>query len=80
LRRWLETKMTTLNDTQLLERIHSLPPEKQVEVRDFVDFLAARAGIAQPRAGLPAIDDLVGGLAWQGDPVEFQRSLRDEWN
>lgn len=72
--------MTSLDDTHLLDRIHRLPPEKQAEVLDFVDFLAARAGLAQPPAGLPAIDDLVGSLAWQGDPVAFQRSLRDEWN
>lgn len=72
--------MTSLNDSRLLERIHSLPPEKQAEVADFVDFLATRAGVSAPRAGLPSIADIFGKLEWQGDPVAFQRSLRDEWN
>lgn len=72
--------MTHLNDARLLERIHSLPPEKQAEVADFVEFLAVRAGAMSSAANLPAIDDLVGRLAWQGDPVAVQGSLRNEWN
>lgn len=72
--------MTSLNDARLLDRIHRLPPEKQAEVVDFVEFLVARTDAVQGGAALPAIDDLVGNLGLQGDSVAVQRSLRDEWN
>ncbi len=37
-----------MNQAQLLEKIQALPPDKQAEVFDFVDFLASRsAGIGQ---------------------------------
>ena len=71
--------MKPVIDTQLLERIHRLPPDKQAEVVDFVEFLAARSGVDRAGAGLPEIDDLVGKLGWQGDPVALQRTMRDEW-
>ena len=34
--------MQTLIEQSLIEKIHSLPPEKISEVVDFVDFLAKR--------------------------------------
>jgi len=34
--------MQTLTEQTLIEKIHSLPPEKISEVVDFVDFLAER--------------------------------------
>lgn len=71
--------MKSVTDAQLLERIHRLPADKQAQVVDFIDFLAARWGVGEAAVGLPEIDDLVGKLAWHGDPVDFQRALRDEW-
>lgn len=32
-----------MNQAQLLEKIQALPPDKQAEVFDFVDFLASRS-------------------------------------
>ncbi len=32
-----------MNQAQLLEKIQALPPDKQTEVFDFVDFLASRS-------------------------------------
>jgi len=39
--------MQTLTKQTLIEKIHSLPPEKISEVVDFVDFLAERQEQAQ---------------------------------
>ena len=32
-----------MNQAQLLEKFHSLPSDKQMEVFDFIEFLAARS-------------------------------------
>jgi hypothetical protein len=32
-----------MNPAQLFEKIQALPPDKQVEVFDFIDFLASRS-------------------------------------
>lgn len=71
--------MKPLIDAQLLERIHRLPPDKQAEVVDFVDFLVGKSGLESLAGGLPPIDDLVGALGWPGDAVASQRMMRDEW-
>ena len=37
---------------QVLEKLRALPPEKQMEVLDFVDFLKQKKGTKKPRRGL----------------------------
>ena len=61
--------MNTPNEQALLEKLKALPPERMAEVRDFVEFLAAREERAAAGArlgdalakldalGLPALSD-----------------------
>jgi hypothetical protein len=39
------TQEFDMNQVQLLEKFHSLPSDKQVQVFDFIDFLAARSSL-----------------------------------
>lgn len=39
-------------EEQVLEKLRDLPPEKQKEVLDFVDFLKEKNGSAKPRKSL----------------------------
>jgi hypothetical protein len=62
----------------LEELIKTLPPEAQVEVRDFVEFLAAKRG---PKAGRPLRQDWAGALRdyrQQYTALELQRRAL-EW-
>jgi hypothetical protein len=57
----------------LEELIKTLPPEAQVEVRDFVEFLAAKR---VPKAGRPLRQDWAGALRdyrQQYTALELQR-------
>ena len=62
----------------LEELIKTLPPEAQVEVRDFVEFLAAKRG---PKVGRPLRQDWAGALRdyrQQYTAIELQRRAL-EW-
>jgi hypothetical protein len=39
-------------EQQVLEKLRNLPPEKQKEVLDFVDFLKEKGGLKKPRRSL----------------------------
>jgi len=59
-----------------------LPPASRREIRDFYQFLLERRG-RMKKSAAPAVQksftDLCGSLAWNGNAVATQRSLRDEW-
>lgn len=71
---------------ELLAKVQALPPERQAEVMDFVDFLATRPPAAIPRSDAPpngaAMAEIFAQLAALGvgndfgDPVEWQKSVR----
>jgi predicted nucleic acid-binding protein len=68
---------------RLMEAARSLPEPLVSEVLDCAEFLRARQPRAQPSGGQAPLASLCGGLepsqTFAGDPVEIQRSLRDEW-
>jgi len=49
----------SISTASLEELIKTLPPEAQVEVRDFVEFLATKQ---RPKAGRPLRQDWAGAL------------------
>lgn len=77
--------MDALKREQVLSKLERLPIDKLAEVIDFIEFIEMRSGIVtsaeqtEKTGCLPDIDDLVGQLDWQGDTVDWQRKLRDEW-
>ncbi|MDD5295404.1 MAG: hypothetical protein PHU46_00695 [Rhodocyclaceae bacterium] len=77
--------MDALKREQVLNTLDHLPAEKLAEVIDFIEFIVSRPSAApvpdRPAEGgqLPDIGDLVGKLDWRGDPVTWQRAMRDEW-
>ena len=50
----------------VVEKLRELPPERQLEVLDFVEFLGSRARRSAPAAGVSALD-LAGGLVGSVD-------------
>ena len=73
---------------QIEKQLRTLPPEKQVEILDFVTFLqqqvqATRSSFAEAergkriKAALQALADL-GTFAHITDPVEWQRQIRKD--
>lgn len=72
--------MTTAE--KVYEKLKSLPPALAQEVLDFLEFLEAKQSkpAAEP---LRSFDEFFGVLkgskVFEGDPVDIQRKLRDEW-
>lgn len=64
------------------EKLKSAPPALAREVLDFLEFLEARRVASAPREPR-SFDDFFGALKesklFEGDPVDIQRKLRDEW-
>ncbi len=63
--------------------LSALPPASRREIRDFYQFLLARSRKAEKTASKEDVtyrfSDICGKLAWKGDAVATQRSIRDEW-
>jgi len=60
--------------------ISALTPASRRELLDFYQFLLERPKrVKKLRAAKHSFTDLCGRLSWEGDAVEAQRSLRDEW-
>jgi hypothetical protein len=74
--------MTTAE--KIYEKLKSAPPAMAREVLDFVEFLESRRKKAEPKGEKPASFDeffgvLKGSGVFEGDPVDIQRKMRDEW-
>ena len=73
---------------QILNQIKTLPPEKQMEVLDFINFLHQKEQAARSTAGdeerRKRIKESLQTLAEMGtfadieDPVEWQRQIRKD--
>ncbi|MDI1278667.1 DUF2281 domain-containing protein [Methylobacter sp.] len=74
-----------MNQTQLLEKIQALPPDKQAEVFDFVDFLASRsASNSQHDEWIDAeFSEMAMSQALRGmedePPLYTQADLKERW-
>ena len=74
--------------TETIQRhLLSLPPEKQVEVFDFVLFLeqrqAGEASVPVDSTARPSLREHPAFGSWKGrglEGVEYTRSLRSEWD
>jgi hypothetical protein len=67
---------------QIQKQLSVLPPEKQSEVLDFITFLQQRSSPSSPSRQRPLKKHAAFG-SWKNravDAVEFQRSLRAEWD
>ena len=69
------------------EKLKAAPPEVAREVLDFLELLEAkkRGGGSGPAPDRDAIwEDFFGSLKgsgiFEGDPMEIQRKMRDEWD
>ena len=67
---------------RLVEKLKAAPSEVIDRVMDFVE-LADRTNTSTPAPSKEGIYRHVGALkgckAFEGDPVEIQRAMRDEW-
>jgi hypothetical protein len=68
---------------RLMEAARSLPEPLLAEVLDFAEFLRSRKTRDEQAFGQAPLASLCGGLehsrTFAGDPIDIQRSLRDEW-
>lgn len=68
-------------EKEILNRLHTLPLDKQREVLDFVEFLAVRSETARLDGGwLPGFWERVPG-SWEGElqrPPQGELEIRDE--
>lgn len=68
-------------EKEILEKLQKLSPEKQRELLDFAEFLAAKASQKQETWQPGFFDEVVGG--WAGAPLERapqgEPERRDDW-
>jgi hypothetical protein len=67
---------------QIEKQLSTLPPEKQIEVLDFIVFLQQRASASQPAKRRSLKKHPAFGL-WKDrkiDAINYQQSLRAEWD
>jgi hypothetical protein len=57
--------------TELIEKIHSLPPEAQQEIAQFIEYLCFKYQHPQPAAKQLQLTE---------DPLAFQQRIRAEWS
>ena len=68
------------------EKLKAAPPEIAQEVLDFLEFLEAKKKAAGAPSQPPTAcwEDFFGTLrgsgVFEGDPVDIQRKMRDEWD
>lgn len=67
-------------DQLILESIHKLPPDKQSEVLDFVEFLASRVdSAAQTKKAFPSLKDFRASMKPAVTSAsELLQQMRDE--
>ena len=73
--------MTTAGDNlkqQLMRELGELPPDKFVEVLDFIVFLRTRKVPLIPSLPASFLDSLTGLVAWGGDALADTERLYDE--
>ncbi len=68
---------------RIYEAVKTMPEQQAAEVLDFAEFLQAKAGRVSQEITGALMTDYVGVLAkspsFQGDPLEIQKAMRDEW-
>jgi hypothetical protein len=63
---------------QLVRELDELPPDKLMEVLDFVAFLRTRKVPLVPFLSASSLDCLTGLVAWGGDALADTEKLYDE--
>jgi hypothetical protein len=63
---------------QLVRELDELPPDKLMEVLDFVAFLRTRKVPLVPSLPASSLDRLTGLVAWGGDALADTEKLYDE--
>ena len=64
---------------QLMRELDELPPDKLVEVLDFIVFLRTRKVPLIPSLPASSLDRLTGLVAWGGDALVDSGRLYDEF-
>lgn len=70
------TEVVTLEEA-VVEKLRQLPPDKQQEVRDFVEFLHLRVGPKQPKKSVKGIGKHLVDKAITAE--EIQQARREMW-
>jgi hypothetical protein len=67
---------------QIEKQLSALPPEKQIEVLDFIVFLQQRVNASEPvkRSSLKKHSAFGSWKDRKIDALQYQRNLRAEWD
>jgi hypothetical protein len=70
-----------MNQIQMIEKIQALPLDKQIEVKDFVDFLSARTAHAEWTNATFADMSMVQALRGMEDEPQLYTidDLKEDW-
>ncbi|MCR5454618.1 MAG: DUF2281 domain-containing protein [Bacteroidales bacterium] len=66
----------------LFQRIKTVPTQYLDEIRDFVDFVLYRSAQPEPKnkQASTGLEEFYGCMDFEGDPLEIQKRMRNEWN
>ena len=64
----------------VMERVKEVPEEYLDEVTDMIDFVIYRHGHNRKKIEKGNLAQFFGTMKFDGDPLEIQRQLRNEWN
>ena len=67
----------------LFQRIKSVPTQYLGEIYDFVDFVLYRSTRIEPQEKQPSpagLEEFYGCMDFDGDPLEIQKRMRNDWN
>ncbi len=67
----------------LFQRIKSVPEQYLDEIYNYVDFVIYRSTLPEPQSNKPkssGLEEFYGCMEFDGDPLEIQKRMRDEWN
>ncbi len=62
-------------DDSVLQKLHSLPPDKQQEVLDFLEFLQRKAGTGRSRVRLRGLFSDLGVRISEDDIIAARREM-----
>jgi hypothetical protein len=64
----------------VMERVKDVPEEYLDEVSDMIEYVIYRYGNSKKNIQKGNLSKYWGTLNFDGDPLEIQRRLRDEWD
>ncbi len=63
----------------IIDKVKTLPDDKQQEVLDFIEFIQQKAGVTRPRRSLKGLWADLGAKISEEDITEVRRKIQDNF-